>query len=104
MDKTGHRSVSCTVHAWRWGAVPVHTRDLILLSERKPTAPLQQPSWLSPVETPLVVEEWSRILRQHLDEAYNSMFWKDCNMGFVLASDMGATPACLPKEYEVSIV
>ena len=67
-----------------------YTRDLIVLCERKPTAPLQQPNWLLPVETPLVAEEWSRLLRQHPDEAYKQYVLEGLHHGFCIGFRYGS--------------
>ena len=60
-----------------------------MLSKRRPTAPLQLPSWVTSVETPLVVSEWQRLLQQHPDEVYRRYVLDGIQHGSVLASDIG---------------
>ena len=67
-----------------------HTGDLVVLSKRRPTAPLQLPSWVTSVETPLVVSEWQRLLKQHPDEVYRRYVLDGIQHGFRIGFRYGS--------------
>ena len=68
--------------------------DLVMLSKRRPTAPLQLPSWVTSVETPLVVSD---CYSNTPTRCTGGTCWTVSNTGSVLASDMGAISASQPR-------
>ena len=53
-----------------WDLLYEHTTDLLCLDSYRPVHPIQIPSVICEVNTPLDIQEWSRALHTHPDRAF----------------------------------